>query len=278
MTDFPQTILMCPPDHFEVAYVINPWMEGHVASTNCVLARKQWNDLHNTLGQHAHVVLAMPRSGLPDMVFTANAGLVAGKKVIVSRFRAPQRQGEEPHCRAWFEANGYELLDWPIDVPFEGAGDALFDRCLDLLWVGRGFRSHHLAAALLEKMLGCRTVSLDLVDPRFYHLDTCFCPLAGGHILYYPFAFAEESRATIERLIPNERRIAVNEVDAKKFCCNAIEIARHVFMNGASRDLQTRLRRAGFVPVIVPMSEFMKSGGAVKCLTLNLHERWFAAA
>ena len=164
------------------------------------------------------------------------------------------------------------MLDWPPDVPFEGAGDALFDRYHDLLWVGRGFRSHHAAAVLLARMLGCTTIPLDLVDPTFYHLDTCFCPLSGGHLLYYPAAFAEKSRAAIERLVREDRRITVEEADAKKFCCNAIEIAGHVFMNGASRELKRRLRGAGFNPVIAPMSEFMKSGGGAKCLTLNLDE------
>ncbi len=191
MTSPVQTILMCPPDHFEVTYVINPWMEGQVAKTDKILARRQWDGLRNALARHAEVVLQSPQPGLPDLVFTANAGLVAGTKVIVSRFRAAQRQGEEPHYRAWFEANGFELLDWPTEFPFEGAGDALFDRGEDLLWVGHGFRSHPASSALLERMLGCRTAPLDLVDPRFYHLDTCLCPLASGHLLYYPPAFAE---------------------------------------------------------------------------------------
>ncbi len=278
MAALPQTILMCPPDHFEVAYVINPWMQGHVANTNDVLARRQWNDLRDAIAPHAQVVLQKPRRGLPDLVFTANAGLVAGTKVIVSRFRAAERQGEEPHYRAWFEDNGFELLDWPNEVAFEGAGDALFDRGQNLLWVGRGFRSHHAAPALLEKMLGCRTAPLDLVDPRFYHLDTCLCPLAGGYLLYYPGAFSDESRALIAALTPERRRIAVDEADAVKFCCNAVELAGRVFMNDASHRLQMQLRAAGFTPVIVPTSEFIKSGGGAKCLTLNLAERRPVAA
>ena len=277
MTSPVQTILMCPPDHFEVTYVINPWMEGQVAKTDKILARRQWDGLRNALARHAEVVLQSPQPGLPDLVFTANAGLVAGTKVIVSRFRAAQRQGEEPHYRAWFEANGFELLDWPTEFPFEGAGDALFDRGEDLLWVGHGFRSHPASSALLERMLGCRTAPLDLVDPRFYHLDTCLCPLASGHLLYYPPAFADLSRALIESLVPASRRIAVDEADALQFCCNAIELAGRVFMNNASQELQKRLRRAGFIPVIAPMSEFLKSGGAAKCLTLNLVERRLAA-
>jgi N-dimethylarginine dimethylaminohydrolase len=271
-----QTILMCPPDHFEVAYVINPWMEGHFANTDDRLAHRQWQALHDAIVPHAKVVLQPPQRGLPDLVFTANAGLVLGRKAIVSRFRSHERQGEEIHDRAWFEENGFEVLDWPKDMPFEGAGDALFDRGQDLLWVGHGFRSHADVAALLQKRLGRETIALNLIDPRFYHLDTCLCPLAGGYLLYFPQAFDQASRAAIEARVPDDKRIAVNEADALKFCCNAVDLGSdamgHVIMNDASADLQARLRTAGFAPVLVPLSEFMKAGGAAKCLTLKLLE------
>ncbi len=272
MTAIPQTILMCPPDHFEIVYVINPWMEGQFANTDDALAHRQWNDLRNIIARHAKLALEPPHQGLPDMVFTANAGIVLDKKVVVSRFRSVERQGEEPHNRAWFAANGFEILDWPQDLPFEGAGDALFDRGRDLLWVGHGFRSDAAVPALLEKLLGRKTAALNLVDPRFYHLDTCLCPLANGHLLYFPAAFDEKSRALIEALTPEAKRIAVNEADALKFCCNAVDLDGHVVMNNASENLQARLRGAGFTPVITPLSEFMKAGGGAKCLTLKLVE------
>lgn len=272
MTSLAQTILMCPPNHFEIAYVINPWMEGQFANTDDALAHRQWDDLCNAIAQHAKLTLEPPQRNLPDIVFTANAGIVLGKKVIVSRFRSLQRRGEEPHHRAWFAENGFEILDWPQDIPFEGAGDALFDRGQDLLWVGHGFRSDAAVPALLEKLLGRKTAALNLVDPRFYHLDTCLCPLEGGYLLYFPAAFDERSRALIESLAPESKRIAVEEGDALKFCCNAVDLNGHVFMNDASENLQTRLRGAGFMPVITPLSEFMKAGGAAKCLTLKLVE------
>lgn len=267
-----QTILMCPPDHFEVAYVINPWMEGHFANTDDRLAHRQWQALHDAIVPYAKVVLQPPQRGFPDLVFTANAGLVLGKKAIVSRFRSHERQGEEPHDRAWFAENGFEILAWPQDLPFEGAGDALFDRGQELLWAGHGFRSHADVAPLLQKLLGRKTVALNLIDPRFYHLDTCLCPLAGGYLLYFPQAFDAASRALIEAHVPAEKRIAVTEADALKFCCNAVDLDGHVILNDASEDLQGRLRAAGFEPVLVPLSEFMKAGGAAKCLTLKLME------
>jgi N-dimethylarginine dimethylaminohydrolase len=263
---------MCPPDHFGVTYVINPWMEGHLSDTDRALAAKQWRNLHNLLAQHANIVIQPAQPNLPDLVFTANAGIVRGKKAIVSRFHNVERQGEEPHDLAAFTDCKFDIIDWPQNIPFEGVGDALFDRGQELLWVGHGFRSDIAVPALLEKMLGCKTVSVNLVDPRFYHLDTCMCPLAGGYMLYFPAAFDAPSRALIEKHVPPEKRIAASESDATQFCCNAVDLNGHVFMNGASTDLQDNLRKAGFTPVITPLSEFMKAGGAAKCLTLKLVE------
>jgi N-dimethylarginine dimethylaminohydrolase len=272
MTFASQTILMCPPDHFEVAYVINPWMEGQFAKTSDTVAHQQWNNLRAAIEKHAKVVLEPPQRALPDIVFTANAGLVLGNKAIVSRFRSIERRGEEPHHRAFFEQAGFEILDWPENVTFEGAGDALFDRVQPLLWVGHGFRSAAEVPALLEKKLGRKTAALNLIDPLFYHLDTCFCPLAGGYLMYSPAAFDEKSQALIESLVPEEKRIAVEKADALKFCCNAVDLEGFVYMNDASDELQARLIGAGFTPVITPLSEFMKAGGAAKCLTLKLVE------
>jgi N-dimethylarginine dimethylaminohydrolase len=206
------------------------------------------------------------------MVFTANAGLVKERKVIVSRFASRERQAEEPLVRKWFQQNGYAIADWPQHVAFEGAGDALFDRELPILWFGHGFRSDTAAAGLIEEAIGCRTVSLRLTDPRFYHLDTCLCPLDGGWLLFYPAAFDRESRVKIRALIPDEKRLEVSEADAIDFACNAVSLGRHVILNHASEDLQSKLRRAGFSPILTPLSEFLKSGGAAKCLTLKLHE------
>lgn len=269
---FDQKILMCAPTYFGVSYVINPWMEGHFNDTDRDLAQKQWDNLRTHIAQHADVVLMPPQPGLPDIVFTANAGLVLGKSAIVSRFRSKERQGEEPYFHVAFKENGFDIVDWPQDVPFEGAGDALFDRTHDLLWVGHGFRTHASVPGLLEQKLGRATAALNLVDPCFYHLDTCLCPLTGGYLLYFPAAFDAASNALIESKVPADKRIPVDADDAVKFCCNAVDLGGHVYMNGASDALQARLRAAGFTPVITPLSEFMKAGGAAKCLTLKLVE------
>lgn len=267
-----QKILMCPPDYYGVDYVINAWMEGQCGKTDRDLAHKQWNGLRAIIEKYAQVEIVPAQPGLPDMVFTANAGIVLGNTVVVSRFRAKERQGEEPHFLEWFRSYGFDCYDWPQNVVFEGAGDALWDRAHPVLWIGSGFRSGPEAPALLEKVYGRRAIPMKLVDPRFYHLDTAMCPLTGGYLMYFPQAFAPESLAEIEALVPPDHRIQVTEDDATQFSCNAVELSGHVIMNGATQSLQDKLRGAGFEPVLTPLGEFFKAGGTAKCLTLKLVE------
>jgi N-dimethylarginine dimethylaminohydrolase len=206
------------------------------------------------------------------MVFTANAGLVKGREFIVSRFRYPERQYEEPYFADWFMDRGYEVSMMPRDVPFEGAGDALFDRGDGCLWMAHGHRSIPAAREVLAERLGLEVVVLKLVDQRFYHLDTCFCPLERGFAMYYPPAFDDASRETIERRIPAAKRLALGEEDALAFACNAVNIDSTVAVNHASPAFVKTLARQGFEVVQTPLSEFMKAGGSAKCLTLRLDE------
>lgn len=266
-------LLMCAPDHYGVDYVINPWMTDHVGKAAGALARKQWAALRALLAERADIVEIAPAPGLPDMAFTANAGFPIGRTVVVSRFRMVERQGEEPLFAAWFREQGFALADWPADTPFEGAGDALLDRGRPLIWCGHGLRTSDAAPRLLESIFRRQTIGVRLIDPRFYHLDTCFCPLAGGWLMYYPEAFDEESRAAIRDVVPAEKRIEIGETDALLFACNAVELNGDVVLNAASDGLQARLRAAGFTPLVTPLSEFMKAGGAAKCLTLSLSDR-----
>lgn len=263
-------ILMCPPDHFGVAYVINPWMEGQFALTDAAESLRQWSALKAILERRAEIRLVEPHPGLPDLVFTANAGLPKGKKVVISRFRSPERRGEEPVFRDWFAARGYTIIEPPKDMFFEGAGDALLDETRDLFWVGHGFRSDKDIAPFLEQVLATHAVSLSLVDPRFYHLDTCLAPLPGGYLMYFPGAFDAASREAIEAIVAEDRRICVDEAEAEQFCCNAVAFDDLVVLNDGSPALLDRLRQAGLTPMTSPLSQFMKAGGAAKCLTLNL--------
>lgn len=265
-------ILMCQPDFYQVDYVINVWMEGNVDRSSRARAVEQWQGLEKILRVHAEVELVPPEPGWPDMVFTANAGLVLGKNAVVSRFFHPERQGEEPYFKAWFERAGFNVYELPEDLPFEGAGDALLDREGRWLWAGYGPRSELDSHPFLARSLGIEVLSLRLIDKRFYHLDTCFCPLAGGYLLYYPAAFDAYSNQLIERRVPASKRIAVKEPDAVNFICNAVNLDAKLIVNKASDEVRAQLAAAGFEIIETPLTEFLKAGGAAKCLTLRLDE------
>jgi lysine-ketoglutarate reductase/saccharopine dehydrogenase-like protein (TIGR00300 family) len=264
--------MMCPPDHYDVDYVINPWMEGNIHKSSFDRAKEQWYKLYHVIKEHAQIDLVNPAKGWPDMVFTANAGLVLGDKAIVSRFYHKERQGEEPYFKEWFENNGFTVFELPKDLPFEGAGDALFDREGRWLWAGYGFRSELDSHSYIAKWLDTEVLSLRLIDERFYHLDTCFCPLSNGYLLYYPPAFDSYSNRLIEMRVPAEKRIAIDEADAVTFSCNAVNINNVVIMNHPSESLKQRLAQVGFTVAETPLTEFLKAGGAAKCLTLRVTE------
>ncbi len=268
--------LMCPPDFFGVDYVINPWMSGNIGGVDRALAARQWTALYNTLSEHVAVRLVDPVEGLPDMVFTANAGIRArgsgtpgGGTVVVSSFRADPRKPESAVFRHWFRTQGYEADFLDPGLTFEGAGDALYD-AHQRLWLGHGFRRPPPAAPERSQRLGAPCFPLHLVDPRFYHLDTAFCPLNNGGLLYYPGAFDAQSRELIESAFPAGDRIAVSEAEARRFACNAVNINGHLVTNAASDDTKLRVARAGYSVIELDMSEFIKAGGACKCLSLEI--------
>ncbi len=264
--------LMCAPDLYDVHYVINPWMEGNLHRSSRDRAHAQWRDLHTELSRIARVFLIEPVAGSPDMVFTANAGLVHGRTVAISRFFHPERQGEEPHFRRWFSALSYTLVELPPDTPFEGEGDALFSVDGTRLWIGHGPRTAVASHTLLRSAWpSVEIASLHLVDPRFYHLDTCFAPLSSGALLYYPAAFDAASLARIEAFYPPEQRIPVSDADALRFACNAVNVGSTILLNTVSADLRHRLESHGFTVIEVLLDEFLKAGGAAKCLVMRLN-------
>ncbi|MEM6446062.1 MAG: TIGR00300 family protein [Cyanobacteria bacterium P01_D01_bin.123] len=265
--------LMCAPDHYDVDYVINPWMEGNVHRSSRARAREQWQALYKKIGDRASVELVPPQQGWPDMVFSANAGLILNDTAILSRFYHPERQGEQPHFKAWFESRGYAVRELPETVTFEGAGDALLDRAGRWLWAGYGFRTMLEAHPYLAEWLDIEVLSLRLVDKRFYHLDTCFCPLSDGSLLYYPEAFDAFSNRSIELRVPADKRIAIAEADAANFACNAVDIDGTIVVNQVSDALRAELERRGFTVIETELTEFLKAGGAAKCLTLRLTEQ-----
>lgn len=266
-------VLMCAPAQYGVHYTINPWMRPQSDDALRVPALSQWRRLRAALSAHADIELVEPLPGLPDMVFTANAGFVLGDKVVPSNFRHAERRGEQDPFRAWFDARGFELVELPRDLPFEGAGDALLDRAAPLVWMGHGFRTDAAVAPRLSDSLDVEVLTLRLVDPRFYHLDTCLCPLEGGELLYYPRAFDSESIALIESRVPPGRRVVVGDRDAAAFACNAVSVGATVLVNRASRALGEELALRGYTVEAIALGAFIKAGGSAKCLTLRLDER-----
>jgi N-dimethylarginine dimethylaminohydrolase len=259
-------ILMCPPDFYGIEYEINPWMSRSRGSS-VEKSHQQWQNLHDALIElGVHIELMTPQKGLPDLVFTANAGLVFGTRFFSSRFRHEVRARETPHFDAWFAAHGFTVEHLPEGMFFEGAGDALF--CGQALFAGYRIRSDVNGHQHLGKVLQRLVLPLELVDNRFYHLDTCFCPLAPGEAIYFPGAFDSYGRKVLESHVP--RLLAVPESEAVRFACNAVVVGKTVIVNTGSDQLMAGLRAWGYQVRAVELDEFLKAGGSAKCLTLRL--------
>ncbi|QEH37401.1 N(G),N(G)-dimethylarginine dimethylaminohydrolase [Aquisphaera giovannonii] len=259
-------LLMCPPDHFGIEYEINPWMDVTQGS-DAAIARRQWQALREAVvALGAEVELLEPAAGLPDLVFTANAGLVFRGLFLPSRFRFGVRQGESPLFERWAREHGFEVVPLPEGMYFEGAGDALF--CGETLFAGYRFRSDVRGHQWVGERLGVSVLPLELVDPRFYHLDTCFCPIAPDAAIYYPGAFDEYGRSVIRDQVPRLAEVSAEE--AASFSCNAVVVGRTVVLNRGAPKLAATLGAMGFDTRPLEFSEFIKSGGSAKCLTLRL--------
>lgn len=259
-------ILMCPPDHYGIEYEINPWMNRSLGAVR-QLAFAQWTTLRDTLLSLGVTVEALtPQAGLPDLVFTANAGLMYRELFLSSAFRHDVRAKESPIFDAWFAGHGFTVEHLPAGMYHEGAGDALF--CGDALFAGYRQRSDATAHQWVGQRLGVRVLPLELVNPRFYHLDTCFCPLSPTEAIYFPDAFDAYGRrvlaAHVSTLIP------VEEPEAHRFGCNAVVVGKTVIHNSGCPLLGDTLAARGYRPIAVELDEFLKAGGSAKCLTLRL--------
>lgn len=273
-------LLMCEPVHFAVSYSINPWMDpARWVSDEQAVATQQWLALHEALAQTgAAIERVAPQPGLPDLVFTANAAVVLDGTALVARFRHPERQGEEPVFTAAFEAlRARGLIErvaaMPDGIVMEGAGDCLFDEARNLFWMGFGHRSERQAAEAVEATFGVPVVPLQLTNPRFYHLDTAFCPLPSGDVIYHAGAFTDEGRAVIAERVPEGRRVVLSDTEAAQFSANAVCVGRTIVMSRCSEGLRKRLGRRGYDVVATPLDTFLQSGGSAACLTLRLDRR-----
>ena len=256
---------MTPPQFFAVEYAINPWMDT-ATPVDTAVAVAQWQHLRDTYLRLGHVVdLVEPVPGLPDMVYAANGGLILNGTALVARFKYPQRQHESVAYADWMRSHGYH----PVQTHHvnEGQGDLL--PIGEKILAGTGFRTDPRAHAEIAEIFGRPVVSLELVDPRFYHLDTALSVLDDTTIAYYPPAFSDRSRAQLETLFPGA--IVVESADAYVFGLNAVSDGRRVVHPRAAVGFAEKLSHAGFEPIGVELSELLKGGGSVKCCTLEVY-------
>ena len=262
-------LLMCPPDFFGIEYEINPWMRITNAADPSE-ARFQWQKLTDVLQKDvgAKLELMTPVKGLPDLVFTANAAVLHDGKAVPSRFRHPERQREEEYFEQWFTEHGYQVILLEKDCYFEGAGDLL--GFSDTWFGGYRQRSDIRSYNRLSEIYGKEILPLELATTKFYHLDTCFCPLSGGELMYFPQAFDSYAQTTIASRIEEHRRIIVPPGEANRFACNAICVGKHVVLPDECPETMAMLQDRGYTPHPVKLDQFLKAGGSAKCLTLAL--------
>ncbi len=262
----PPRILMCKPDFYGIEYEINPWM-NRLVGTDAATSSRQWQALHDTLVDlGVEISLVEPMKGLPDLVFTANAGLVYRSIFIPSKFRHGVRQVEEPFYTAWFQNRGWDVVNIPEKHYFEGAGDALF--LGETLFAGYRFRSDARGHQWIGDRLGVEVLPLELVDGHYYHLDTCFCPISPYQAIYFPGAFDDYALNVLKSRV--DELIEASAAEAASFSCNAVVVGKTIIMNDGAPRLSESLRRLGFDVKPHRFTEFIKAGGSAKCLTLRL--------
>lgn len=260
-------ILMCRPEYFDVVYEINAWMHKDQV-TDVELAKKQWQGLYEKYVSAGYEVsLVEPAEDQPDMVFTANGALSRDNKVVLPKFKFPERQGETKYFRGWFEEKG----DWEVLLPennFEGEGDALFVN--NILYGGYGFRSDPAVYDEISKFFEVEVKKLHLVNENFYHLDTCFSVLDNHTVAFFPGAFDEESCEVIRSSF--ERVLEAGQIDADGFGLNLFCDNKNAFVSAQAPNLQTKITELGFDVIPTDVSEFKKAGGGIKCMTLLLNQ------
>lgn len=280
ISDFPPKVepkmaLMCEPTYFEVKDAKNPFMEGNLGAVDTVKAREQWQALKQTFEKCGLQVKVLPAiAGLEDMVFAANQvlpGIRDGQPfVVLSEMTHESRRREVPFYRQWFANAGYRILELPgIDHPrFEGQGDVIWHPGREVLWAGFGSRTEERVPQLLCDLLKVAVMKVHLAGSKFYHLDTAFCVLDETTVMLHSPAISPVSMELIRYFFPNV--IDVSEADANNFACNALAFERNVILQKGSADTCEQLKKAGFTPVEVDTSEFMKSGGSVFCLKMMI--------
>jgi len=270
----PTTMLMCPPEYFDVIDVKNPHMEGNVGSVDTTKARQQWEEVRSAfIASGASVELINPEPGREDMVFCANqtfVGLDANneKLCLLSQMKHPSRQAEVEAFSKWFAANGYRVENVPIKVGFEGSGDAIWHPGRALVWGGCGFRTQPEVYEHISEFFGVPVIRLPLRSDRFYHLDTCFCAIDEGTVLIHADSLTPEGIDMIRSVFANVIECDANEAN-DGMACNATAIGgKHVVIQKGSPKVVGTLRDLGYTVHEVETSEYLKSGGSVFCMKM----------
>lgn len=263
-------VLMCKPTYFDTLdYSINPWMKP--GTINGAKAMQEWQNLVKAYqSQNIEVEIINQQKGVPDMVFATDQGIVKDKTVLLSRFWCEERKDESKYYEDWFEKNGYTIKHLPKGAYLEGNGDSFFWH--DKLLVGVGYRADEQTCTSISKLLDIEGVPIQIIDPKFYHLDVGFLPLNQETAFYYPQAFSEESREVLKQLVPNLIELTPDE--ANNFAANSVVTDHHVVHQAGNPTFKKKLEDLGYTSVEVEMGEFMKSGGGPHCLTNVLEEGW----
>ena len=262
-------VLLCKPLYFSVEYAINPWMQPGTVDKN--QAMQQWKALVNTLTTlKISVKLIDQVAGLPDMVFSTDQAITVGNKVLLSNFRYPERRSESKFYKKWFEENDYSVNTLPNDLYLEGSGDCLFWG--DIIFMGYGFRSTIASAKTTASLLNIDVIPLELINPKYYHLDLAFLPINSTSAIYYPKAFSQNSQKKKKKNIPDLYEFTEKEVSG--FAANSLVTGNHVILQKNNPTFVNRIRKLGYYPIEIDISEFLKAGGGIHCLVQILKEKY----
>ncbi len=264
-----QKILLCPPTYFDIEYAINPWMhiEAKVNREKVLEEFKQLKQIYSKLGAQFNEI--QPTKGLPDQVYTTDMGLPVGKLFIKSNFKYGQRKPEATIGAEYFTSLGYAIYNIPPSISFEGEGDLIKNG--DRYFMGWGQRTSYEAEEYLSIALQKEIIPLKLKNPSFFHLDTCFAPLNKDVAIYYPKAFSTDSKQTLAKYF--KELIAIEQHDADVFACNLVILDKHIIIHeGLSPELKNKMEQYGFTVHSLDMTEYLKGGGSVKCVSLQIFE------
>lgn len=261
---------MCEPKYFDVTYAINPWMKP--GTVDKLRAKRQWHILVHTLKKQGIRVSTIDQdSGSPDMVFSADQGIILGNTFIVSNFRYPERRQERHRYIDWLLRHRYEIKYLPGNTYYEGSGDSTAFN--NSLFVGTGFRTNKAAILYLKKICRLSIEPLELIHDHFYHLDTCFFILDQNTAFYYPRAFSQKSINRLHYCFP--QLIPLTDKEAYGFAANSIVTDHHVLLQKGNATFVNRLNALGYRPIEIDVGEYLKAGGGIHCLVQAIKERYF---